>query len=100
VDLAGRAVQTLARYPDGSDRAGLDGLRHYLLEKRRDEFVDNLCRKLFSYALGRSLILSDRKALREMRARLVADEYAMSSLIESIVTSQQFLNQRGRNASD
>lgn len=100
VDLAGRAVQTLAEYPDGSDRAGLDGLRQYLLEKRRDEFIDNLCRKLFSYALGRSLILSDRKALREMRARLAADEYAMGSLIESIVTSPQFLMQRGRNTGE
>jgi len=100
VDLAGRPVEAQATYPDGSDRAGLDGLRQYLLEKRSDEFIDNSCRKLFSYALGRSLILSDRKAIREMRARLAADEYAMGSLIESIVTSPQFLNQRGRDAGE
>ena len=100
VDLAGRAVQMQAAFPDGSNRVGLAGLRQYLLEQRRDEFVDNLCRKLFSYALGRSLILSDRKALREMRARLAAEEYAMGSLIESIVTSPQFLNQRGRDAGE
>ena len=93
-------MQAQATFPDGSDRAGLDGLRQYLLEKRRDEFVDNLCRKLFSYALGRSLMLSDRKALGEMRARLAADEYAMGSLIESIVASPQFLNQRGRDAGE
>jgi hypothetical protein len=99
-DLAGRAVQTRATFPDGSDRTDLAGLRQYVMEQRREEFVDNLCRKLFSYALGRSLILSDRKALREMRARLTADGYAMGSLIESIVTSPQFLNQRGRDAGE
>src|SRR5205085_11048640 len=50
-DLGGRPVETKATFPDGSDRTGLDGLRHYLGTKRQDEFVDNLCRKLFAYAL-------------------------------------------------
>lgn len=99
-DLAGRPVQIQAEFPDGSQREGLVGLRTYLQTERRDEFVDNFCQKLFSYALGRSLLLSDRKSLREMRARLVAEEYAMGSLIESIVTSPQFLNQRGRDDSE
>jgi hypothetical protein len=99
-DLAGRPVQTQATFPDGSDRKGLGGLREYLREVRREEYIDNLCRKLFSYALGRSLMLSDRQALRQMRARLAADEYAVGSLIESIVASPQFLNQRGRDAED
>ncbi len=69
----------------------------YLREKRQDDFVDNLCRKLFSYALGRGLVPSDRPALDEMRRRLAADEYAFGSLVEAIVTSPQFLNQRGRD---
>ena len=79
------------------ERTGVDGLRAYLREKRQDDFVDNLCRKLFVYALGRSLLLSDRPALDAMRTRLTADGYALGSLAESIVTSPQFLNQRGRD---
>jgi mono/diheme cytochrome c family protein len=100
LDLAGRTPETQATFPDGVDREGLAGLREYLREKRREEFIDNLGRKMFSYALGRSLMLSDRQALREMRARLAAEDYAMGSLIESIVTSPQFLNQRGRDAGE
>jgi hypothetical protein len=96
-DLGGRPVQTEATFPDGRDRNGLEGLRAYLREKRQDDFVDNLCRKLFSYALGRSLLLSDKKALDAMRTRLVADRYAFDSLVEAIVTSPQFLNKRGRD---
>jgi len=95
-DLGGKPVQTAATFPDGKERNGLTGLRDYLRDKRQDDFVDNLCRKLFAYALGRSLMLSDKKALDEMRARLVADKYAFGSLVKTIVTSPQFLNKRVR----
>ena len=67
-----------------------------LRERRQQDYVDNLCRKLFAYALGRGLLPSDQPALDEMRARLAADDYAFGSLVESIVTSPQFLNRRGR----
>src|SRR5262249_55723900 len=50
-DLGGRPVHTDATFPDGKDRHGLKGLRDYLRDKRQDDFVDNLCKKLFSYAL-------------------------------------------------
>jgi hypothetical protein len=96
-DLGGRAVVTNAAFPDGKDREGVQGLRAYLREKRQDDFVDNVCKKLFVYALGRGLIISDRPALDAMRTRLAADGYPFGSLVESIVTSPQFLNQRGRD---
>jgi hypothetical protein len=56
-----------------------------------------LCRKLFSYALGRSLMPSDDKALTAMRTRLAAEGYAFDSLVESIITTPQFRNKRGRD---
>jgi hypothetical protein len=96
-DLGGRPVATMATFPDGSDREGLNGLRAYLREQRQDEFVENLCRKLFAYALGRGLLLSDREALDKMRTWLAGDGYAFGSLVEAIVTSPQFLNKRGRD---
>ncbi len=86
-----------ATFPDGSEGVGLDGLRRYLAEQRQDDFVDNLCRKLLAYALGRSLLLSDEPTLETMRSRLAADGYRFGSLVESIVTSPQFLNKRGRD---
>jgi hypothetical protein len=96
-DLGGHLVQTGAVFPDGKNRDGLKGLREYLRDKRQDDFVDNLCRKLFSYALGRSLLLSDNKALEAMRTKLAGDGYKLGSLIEVIVTSPQFLNKRGHD---
>jgi Protein of unknown function (DUF1592)/Protein of unknown function (DUF1588)/Protein of unknown function (DUF1587)/Protein of unknown function (DUF1585)/Protein of unknown function (DUF1595)/Planctomycete cytochrome C len=99
-DLGGHPVQDSGTFPDGKDRIGLDGLRAYLRDRRQEDFLDNLCRKLFSYALGRGLLLSDQKALDEMRTRLKADGYAFGTLVEAIVTSPQFLNKRGREAPD
>ena len=96
-DLGGRPVDIHATFPGGGEGTGLDGLRHYLREHRQDEFLDNLCRKLLAYALGRSLVLSDDVLVHEMRAKLAANHYRFSSLVESIVTSPQFLNQRIQN---
>ena len=95
-DLGGRPVETTATFPDGQERDGLKGLRAYLKEKRQNDFLDNLCRKLLSYALGRSLLPSDQQTLDEMRAQLAANGNAFGSLIETIVTSPQFLHKRGR----
>ncbi|HEX5271379.1 MAG TPA: DUF1592 domain-containing protein, partial [Gemmataceae bacterium] len=98
-DLGGRPVTTAATFPDGKDRDGLDGLRQYLRDRRQDDYVDNLCRKLFAYALGRGLQPSDDEAIAAMRTRLLADHYALGSLVEAIVTSPQFLTKRGRDDS-
>jgi len=96
-DFAGRVVDTRATFPGGSEGAGLDGLRRYLLQHRQREFLDNLCRKLLAYALGRTLLLSDDATIEDMGAKLRTDGYRFSSLVETIVTSPQFLNQRGQD---
>ena len=96
-DLAGRPVDTQATFPDGRERTGMNGLRRYLMENRREEFLDNLERKLLAYALGRGLLLSDESTLKTMHARLLADGHRFDSLIESIVASPQFLMKRGKD---
>ena len=96
VDLGGRPIDDRAEFPDGSRGAGVAGLRHYLTSARQDDFVDNFCRKLLAYALGRSLLLSDQSTLDRMREALQQNDYRIGTLIETIVTSPQFLNRRGR----
>jgi Protein of unknown function (DUF1588)/Protein of unknown function (DUF1585)/Protein of unknown function (DUF1592) len=93
-DLGGRLVETRATFPGGSEGAGLEGLRRYLNESRRQEFIDNLCRKMLAYALGRTLLLSDDVTIGNMRAKLAANGYRFSGLVETIVTSPQFLTRR------
>ncbi|PHS02683.1 MAG: hypothetical protein COA78_20590 [Blastopirellula sp.] len=98
LDLGGRPVDASAEFPDGSLGEGLAGLRRYLNESRIDEFQDNLCEKLLSYGLGRTLLPSDDSLLKTMRERLKKENARIGCLIESIVTSPQFLNKRGNEA--
>lgn len=94
LDLAGRAVDTSAELPGGHQAQGVEDLRIWLAENRQQDFVENLCRKLLSYSLGRSLILSDDLLIRRMQTQLIANEYRFGSLVETIVSSPQFLNKR------
>ncbi|WP_010584848.1 DUF1592 domain-containing protein [Schlesneria paludicola] len=96
-DLGGRPVVTTAVFPDGTQATGVENLKKYLSETRRDEFVTNFCRKLFSYAIGRSLLPSDRATIEEMRRKLRSHDDRTQTLVESILTSPQFLNKRGQN---
>ena len=72
--------------------------REYLLTKRRDAFVQQFCRKLLGYALGRSVQLSDEPLLKQMRLQLQDHDYRIVPLIESIVLSHQFREIRGKEA--
>ncbi|HEX5104053.1 MAG TPA: DUF1585 domain-containing protein, partial [Pirellulaceae bacterium] len=91
----GRPVDSRAMFPGGSEGSGLEGLRTYLREHRQQEFLDNFCRKLVSYALGRSLQPSDDGLIEKMHQVGAAHGYRFGSLVECIVTSEQFLTKRG-----
>jgi hypothetical protein len=81
-------------YPGGIQGTGLEGLQAFIHEHRQKEFVDNFSRKLLAYALGRSLQLSDESLIECMETQLAAREYRFHSLVQTIVTSPQFLNKR------
>jgi hypothetical protein len=93
-DLAGHAVDTRAVFPGGTEGNGLSGLQAYIRANREKDFLDNFSRKLLVYALGRSPLLSDEPLVQRMNAALAASGYRASALIETIVTSPQFLNRR------
>jgi hypothetical protein len=93
-DLAGRPVDTSVTYPGGFEGTGLEGLQTFIRQHRQKEFVGNLSRKLLSYSLNRSLQLSDESLIERMETQLAAKEYRFNSLVETIVTSPQFLNKR------
>jgi Protein of unknown function (DUF1592)/Protein of unknown function (DUF1588)/Protein of unknown function (DUF1587)/Protein of unknown function (DUF1585)/Protein of unknown function (DUF1595)/Planctomycete cytochrome C len=97
-DAIGRSrdANTRAHLADGTVFNGLDGLRTYLLTTRRDDFVRQFCRKLLGYALGRSVMLSDRPLLEEVQARLAASGFHVADAVELIVTCRQFREVRGR----
>ena len=93
-DLGGRPVDDTATLPGGVESKGFTGVRSFIKEHRQKDFVDGLARKLIAYALNRSLQLSDEALVDRMESKLAASGGRMDSLIETIVTSPQFLNKR------
>ena len=95
-DAHGLPISTLATLPDGSQIDGLAGLRTYLMEQRRDDFLKQFCRKLLGYALGRSIQLSDQPLIETMLTQLHANDYRIGTAIDLIVQSTQFRELRGQ----
>jgi hypothetical protein len=96
-DLGGRPVDTKVAYPAGKkveEGLGVEGLRTHLRTHRQDDFLDNLCRKLLSYALGRGLLLSDEPTVAQMRAGLAGEGHRFGVLVDNIVKSPQFRTKR------
>ena len=94
-DLGGRLIDAKAALKDGTRFEGIDGLRQYLLTQRKDDFLQQFCRKLLGYALGRGVILSDRQLLEEMIVTLNENDAPASAAILAIVASKQFQTIRG-----
>ena len=94
-DLANRPIETKVKTMDGAEFDGLNGLRDYLLTKRKDAFVRQFCKKLLGYALGRGVQLSDEPLLDEMQEQLKSSGYRVNVVMEAIVRSRQFREIRG-----
>lgn len=93
-DLAGRPVDSRAVFPGGVQGGGFEGVLAYISEHRQKDFIDNISRKLLAFALGRSLQLSDEPTIERIEIGLKANGYRFTPLVETIVTSPQFLNKR------
>jgi len=95
-DLGGLPVDAKSRLREGTEFDGIDGLRNYLLTRKRDVFTRLFCRKLLGYALGREVTLTDQPLIDAMIAGMDRHDGRVSSLVEAIVGSTQFRSIRGR----
>ena len=93
-DFSNHDVETKAEFPGGKEGTGLAGLRDYVRSNREKDFVDNLCRKLVAYGLGRTLQMSDDALVADMKTNLQKNENHFGALIETLVTSPQFRTKR------
>ncbi|MCE9561208.1 MAG: DUF1592 domain-containing protein [Planctomycetes bacterium] len=94
-DLGGLPVDAKSKLKDGTEFEGIDGLRTYLLTKKKDVVVRLFCKRLLGYALGRAVTLSDTALLDEMVSELNKNEGRVSAAVQVIVKSPQFRMVRG-----
>lgn len=87
-------IDATGELPGGEQFKGIADLRRLLMD-RKEQFVENLTRKLLTYALGRGLEPFDRPTAARI-ARLAAErDLRFSAIIEGIVLSEAFRTCRG-----
>jgi hypothetical protein len=85
----GGPIDVVSTLPDGTRLDGVDGVRQLLL---RDPslFVEAMTSKLMMYALGRNMQYYDGAAIRGIAQAAGKRNYTFASLVEGVVTSDQF----------
>lgn len=91
-DAAGQPIDDRGTMPDGTELAGVVGLRAYLLANK-ERFYRQIARKTLGYALGRELEYTDRPTLRQLESRLAEDDSFATLLIE-VACSYPFQHRR------
>jgi hypothetical protein len=69
---------------------GADGLKHYLLEDRQDQFVTALTARLAAFGLGRPLTFSDRAQIELIAGQTRREGDGLATLIELLASSNLF----------
>ena len=93
-EAKGRPVDASSILPDGTELNGVSELKTHILHDRRDDFVRSVIKHLYAYALGRDIHFSDEATIETMLAQVKQQNYRAQSVIEAIVTSDGFLNQK------
>jgi hypothetical protein len=76
--------------PDGSEIEGIEGIKDYILELKKDNFTKSLVKNLFAYALGRDVNFADEKEINNIVKEVINDDYRFRTVIEQIVLSPSF----------
>jgi hypothetical protein len=82
-------IDASAKLPDGTEVRGVEGLQEALMA-REELFLRALSERLYTYALGRELGLSDASRVRDAVATLQRDGRTLRHLIRHIVLSDAF----------
>src|SRR4051812_35588464 len=85
----GKPVDVTGEFADKTTIAGVSGLLSYL-QTQDSKVTMTMSRKMIGYALGRTVLASDRPLLRDMTA--ASGEATFADLAIKIVTSRQFRN--------
>ena len=90
---AGAAIDSSGVLPDGTPINGPDDLRKALL-KHPEQFAQTFAEGLLTYATGRKLEYYDMPTVRRIVRGAAATDFRFSTLVQSVVKSDQFRMRR------
>ncbi|MBL6707397.1 MAG: DUF1592 domain-containing protein [Planctomycetaceae bacterium] len=93
-------VESTVTMPNGRTYNGVTGIKEYLLEQRKDDFIRNLTERMLAYALGRPLEYFDTPAVDKITKQVIESGYKPSAMMSAIATSYPFNYQNNKPESD
>ncbi|RED98391.1 DUF1592 domain-containing protein [Marinoscillum furvescens] len=88
-----KPIDAVSILPDGTKIEGVQGIKDYIRNYKRDQFAHAFVEHLYTYALGREVGFADDEALEAIVAQLKGGDYKIHSAIEAIVLSESFTHQ-------
>src|SRR5213078_4320150 len=91
--FAGVVIDSAGELPDGTKINGPDDLRKALL-RRPEQFVQTFVENLLTYSMGRTEEYYDMPTVRRIVRDSATKDYKFSSIVQSVVKSEQFRMRR------
>ena len=79
-----------SKLPDGTEIEGIDGIKSYILNSKKEQFTKALVEHLFAYAIGRNVGFSDEKEIAAIVTKVKKEDYKFQTVIEEIIKSESF----------
>ena len=87
-----KPIDSRSKLPDGTEINGIEGIKEYILDLKKDDFTRSLVENLLAYAVGRDIGFADEKEINNIVKKVKDDNYRFRTLIEQIVLSPSFYN--------
>ena len=85
-----KPIDASGEMPDGTQFTGPTGVKEWILNERRTDFLRQVVAKMLAFALGRELQYYDEPAIQRIMARLERDGCRFQSLLHEVVRSYPF----------
>ncbi|MGB1020951.1 MAG: DUF1588 domain-containing protein, partial [Flavobacteriaceae bacterium] len=86
----GTLIDAKSQLPDGTEVIGIEGIKDYILQFKKDEFTKALVENLFAYAVGRDIGFADAEEIEHIVEEVIDADYRFQTAIEQIISSPSF----------
>lgn len=84
-------VDASSELPGSIKVNGMEELKKHLLKNEKDRFAHAMANKFLSYALGRTLDITDEEIVDDVAGQFKASGYKLKTLIKAVIGSKLFL---------
>ncbi|SNZ01065.1 DUF1592 domain-containing protein [Flagellimonas pacifica] len=86
----GKSIDTKSKLPDGTEVEGIQGIKDYILELKKQDFTRSLVEHLYAYALGRDVSFADEKEIDHIVEEVMENDFRFQTVIAQIIQSPSF----------